>query len=68
MAISANTNCNFCLLYLFFVKYLIYCGYFYQHHYCYNVTGQSNQSEGSYKPARIKSELQFLSTVDTRSY
>ena len=26
----------------------------FQHHYCYNVTGQSQESEGSCKPARIK--------------
>ena len=26
----------------------------FQQHYCYNVTGQSQESEGSYKPARIK--------------
>ena len=25
----------------------------FQQHYCYNVTGQSQESEGSYKPARI---------------
>ena len=25
-----------------------------QQHFCYNVTGQSQESEGSYKPARIK--------------
>ena len=25
-----------------------------QQHYCYNVTGQSQESEGSCKPARIK--------------
>ena len=26
----------------------------FQQHYCYNVTGQSKESEGSYKPVRIK--------------
>ena len=26
----------------------------FQQHYCYNVSGQSQKSEGSYKPARIK--------------
>ena len=26
----------------------------FQQHYCYNVTGRSQESEGSYKPARIK--------------
>ena len=42
---------------------LLFCFLFYltlillrlfQQHYCYNVTGQSQESEGSCKPARIK--------------
>ena len=28
----------------------------FQQHYCYNLTGQSQESKGSYKPARIKQE------------
>ena len=40
-----------------------------QQHYCYNVTGQSRESEGSYKPPRIKevhSELHsFLASLCT---
>ena len=32
----------------------------FQQHYCYNVTGQSQESEGSYKPARIKEVLSKL--------
>ena len=30
----------------------------FQQHYCYNVTGQSQESDGPYKPARIK-EVQY---------
>ena len=47
----------------------------FQQHYYYNVTGQSQESEGSYKPARIKevhSKLHsfqaLLCTVYTHSY
>ena len=39
--------------YYFFYLTLILLRLF-QQHYCYNVTGQSQESEGSCKPARIK--------------
>ena len=39
--------------FLFFYLTLILLRLF-QQHYCYNVTGQSQESEGSCKPARIK--------------
>ena len=38
---------------IFFCLTLILLRLF-QQHYCYNVTGQSQESEGSYKPARIE--------------
>ena len=38
---------------MFFYLKLILLRLF-QQHYCYNVTGQSQESEGSCKPARIK--------------
>ena len=44
---------NFKPLYTFFYLTLILLRLF-QQHYCYNVTGQSQESEGSCKPARIK--------------
>ena len=40
-------------MYLFALFYIILLRLF-QQHYCFNVTGQSQESEGSYKPARIK--------------
>ena len=41
--------------YLFFIFYLtLILLRLFQQHYCYNVTGQSQESEGSCKPARIK--------------
>ena len=40
-------------MYIFFNLTLILLRLF-QQHYCYNVTGQSQESEGSCKPARIK--------------
>ena len=41
------------LCYIFFYLTLILLRLF-QQHYCYNVTGQSQESKGSCKPARIK--------------
>ena len=43
----------FFFFYFFFFLTLILLRLF-QQHYCYNVTGQSQESEGSCKPARIK--------------
>ena len=42
-----------CVFFYFFYLTLILLRLF-QQHYCYNVTGQSQESEGSCKPARIK--------------
>ena len=40
------------LLFLIFLTLILLR--LFQQYYCYNVTGQSQESEGSYKPARIK--------------
>ena len=42
----------FCILFKKFIKLILLR--LFQQHYCYNVTGQSQESEGSCKPARIK--------------
>ena len=48
----------YCSLYFFKILNILYLTLIllrlFQQHYCYNVTGQSQESEGSYKPARIK--------------
>ena len=46
-------TCYIKVFFIFFNLTLILLRLF-QQHYCYNVTGQSQESEGSCKPARIK--------------
>ena len=44
-----------CYINIFFIFYLtLILLRLFQQHFCYNVTGQSQESEGSCKPARIK--------------
>ena len=50
----AIVECRVIYLYFFFYLTLILLRLFQQHYCCYNVTGQSQESEGSCKPARIK--------------
>ena len=52
-ALSVRLSEGFLVLMAFFYLTLILLRLF-QQHYCYNVTGQSQESEGSCKPARIK--------------
>ena len=46
------TTCLFVHKYFFYLTLILLR--LFQQHYCYNVTGQSQESEGSCKPARIK--------------
>ena len=49
MRICTCYNINVQIFYLTLILLRLF-----QQHYCYNVTGQSQESEGSCKPARIK--------------
>ena len=44
--------CSSCIFLKFYLTLILLR--LFQQHYCYNVTGQSQESEGSCKPARIK--------------